>query len=168
MAKFLTSKQRLELRQAHRAESQQRFADRIKAILLLDAGWPVAKIAEALLIDPDTVRRYQQLYETGGLEHLCTFAYAGRPCQLSSTECEELTQELRSRIYLCTAEIVGFIETRFKVRYSLSGVTALLHRLGFSYKKPSLVPGKANAAAQQLFLKQLMNLKRRKNPADKL
>ena len=168
MGKFLTDKERLALRQAHRSESQQRFADRIKAILLLDADWAVASIAEALLIDPDTVRRYQKLYESGGIESLCSFAYAGRSCHLSSAECEELTQELRSKIYLCTAEIAYFIKTRFKVRYSSSGVTALLHRLGFSYKKPSLVPGKANTAEQQLFLKQLMNLKRRKNPSDKL
>lgn len=168
MGKLLTSKQRLELHQAHRAEREQRFADRIKTILLVDAGWPVEKIAEALLIDPDTVRRYQRLYETGGLELLCKFAYEGRACQISPAEREELRDELRSRIYLCTAEIVTFIKTRFGVTYSTAGVTALLHRLGFSYKKPSLVPGKADAAEQQKFLKQLLSLKRRKNPGDKL
>jgi transposase len=168
MGEFLTTKQRTELQLAHRAESSRRFADRIKTILLLDAGWPAEKIAEALLIDADTVRRYRALYESGGLEFLCSFAYEGRRCFLSSAESKMLVQELRSKIYLCTSEVVSFIKQRFGVSYSTAGVTALLHRLGFSYKKPSLVPGKADAAQQQQFMELLLKLKRRKNPADKL
>lgn len=168
MGEFLTAKQRTELHLAHRRESLSRYADRIKAILLIDSGWPVPTIAEALLLDPETVRRYQRLYDSGGLALLCTSAYAGRPCLLSDAECVELTQELRSKIYLCTAEIVSFIESRFGICYSTAGVTALLHRLGFSYKKPSLVPGKANVTEQRRFLTFLRKLKSSKNPADKL
>jgi len=37
---------------AHRQESNLRYGDRIKAILLLDSNWSVSKIAEALLLDP--------------------------------------------------------------------------------------------------------------------
>ena len=44
MGKFLTDKERLALRRAHRSASQQRFADRIKTILLLDADWKSGKI----------------------------------------------------------------------------------------------------------------------------
>jgi hypothetical protein len=38
-------------------------------------------------------------------------------------------------------------------------MTALLHRLGFVYKKPKLVPGKADRAAQEAFLAEYENLK---------
>lgn len=51
---------------------------------------------------------------------------------------------------------------------SLSGVTALLHRLGFSYKKPCLVPGKADRRAQEEFLERLGRLKARKSAKNKL
>jgi len=48
MAGFLSEREREELRMAHRCESQVRYTDRIKAVLLLDAGWPANKISEAL------------------------------------------------------------------------------------------------------------------------
>ena len=168
MGSLLTSKQRRELLEAHRVEKYQRFADRIKAILLLDSNWQVADIAEALLIDPDTVRNYKQLYESKGIEGLCSFAYDGRECQLSAKEIKQLTKELRSKIYLCTAAIINFIKKIFKVDYSTSGVTALLHRIGFSYKKPTLVPGKASPEQQKQFLELLEELKNSKNAEDKL
>lgn len=165
---FLTDNQRLELRQAHRRESQPRFADRIKAILALDSGWSVPQISEMLLIDPETIRRWRTTYEMKGLDGLCKFSYTGRETFLSPTELEELEQELRSKIYLCTQEVIFFIEKNFRVSYSTSGVMALLHRLGFSYKKPSLVPGKADAEKQHEFLNMLENLKCKKGPLDKL
>ena len=168
MGELLTSKQRLELRKAHRLEKYQRFADRIKVILALDSGWSTKDIAEMLLIDPDTVRRYQKKFHSEGLEGLCSFSYEGRRSELSAEEQKKLVKELRSKIYLSTQEVVAYIENTFGVSYSTSGVTALLHRLGFSYKKPSLVPGKANAEAQQEFLNKLDELKRLKSPKTKL
>ena len=45
-------------------------------------------------------------------------------------------------------------------------MTNLLARLGFSYKKPQAVPGKANAEAQEEFLFKLEELKRAKNGED--
>jgi hypothetical protein len=38
------------------------------------------------------------------------------------------------------------------VSYSLSGITDLLHRLGFSYKKAKAVPGKAKKEEHELFI----------------
>lgn len=83
MGIFLTNKQRKELECAHREESSSRYADRIKTILLLDSGWEVQKIAEALLIDTNTVRHYKKLYEYGGVEKLCSDNYLGRQSSLS-------------------------------------------------------------------------------------
>lgn len=168
MNEHLTLKERQALLKAHRVEKYQRFADRIKAVLLLDSNWSVSDIAEALLIDPETVRTYGRLYESGGIEELCSFKYEGRESLLNVKEQNELILELCSRIYLTTQEVVSYIEKRFNVRYSTSGVTALLHRLGFSYKKPALVPGKADAVKQQEFLSMLQELKESLNPEDKL
>ena len=39
-----------------------------------------------------------------------------------------------------------------RVRYSLSGLSELLHRLGFAYKLTTPVPCQANAEAQADFL----------------
>ena len=168
MGSILTTKERIKLVQAHRAEKSQRFADRIKVILALDSGWSAAQIAEMLLIDEDTVRNYQKLYLSGGVEALCSFAYNGRECLLSDKEIKVLQTQLRSRIYLCTSEIIEFVKTQFEIIYSISGITKLLHRIGFSYKKPQLVPGKADVDKQLEFLKMLTELKQSKNREDKL
>ena len=45
-------------------------------------------------------------------------------------------------------------------------MTALLHRLGYVYKKPKLVPGKADPQAQEAFLAEYEQIKRDKGEAD--
>jgi len=166
MGKLLTTKQRRELELAHRSETLLRYGDRIKAILLLDSEWPVNKIAEALLLDSNTIRNYKRLYESGGIERLCSDNYLGRQCGLSEEEQASLKGELKRKIYLCTNEIITFIEESFGLKYSISGVTYLLHRLGFSYKKPNLVPGKADEDKQREFLKLYKALRSKKKPED--
>ena len=47
----------------------------------------------------------------------------------------------------------------FKVDYTESGMTALLHRLGYVYKKPKVIPCNADPEAQRAFLAQYENLK---------
>lgn len=168
MRKFLSKEQRIDLEESHKVESLSRYADRIKSVLLLDSNWEVKKIAEALLLDPNTIRRYKELYLEGGIKRLCSDNYLGRESKLSERQEEILKKELRSKIYLCTSEIIKFVKEEFKLDYSQSGMTYLLHRLGFSYKKPNLVPGKANEEDQKLFLKVLGDLKRKKKPEDKL
>jgi len=56
-------------------------------------------------------------------------------------------------------EIVAYIQTEFNVTYSISGVTALLHSMGFTYKKAKAVPGKAKKVAQELFIDAYHRLK---------
>jgi hypothetical protein len=46
------------------------IARRAKAIVLLDKGWSCARVAGALLLDDDTVRKCFQAYQSGGLDAL--------------------------------------------------------------------------------------------------
>jgi transposase len=64
----LTSKRLDELRAVHRETSDIRSAYGIHTVVLLDQGWSVAQVAEALLIDTETVRRYFKRYRKGGIE----------------------------------------------------------------------------------------------------
>ena len=168
MGALLTNKERLKLVKSHKKESKQRYADRIKAILLLDSHWPTTKIAEALLLDENTIRSYKERYESGGLEALCSDAYQGRSCILNEQELLELEQELRAGIYLCTKEVISFVKGSFGIEYSIGGITNLLHRIGFSYKKPDIVPGKADGVKQKEFLKTYRRLNRTKGNKDKV
>jgi len=63
---------------------------------------------------------------------------------------------------------MDYIRGKFSVVYSESAVTLLLHRLGFAYKKPKLVPGKADPEKQQQFLSELKELKASLEDSDKI
>jgi transposase len=65
-----------------------------------------------------------------------------------------LKAELQSKIYLTTKAIVEFVCCRFNVNYSQRGMSALLKRLGYVYKKPKLVPGNPDTDAQEIFVEQ--------------
>ncbi len=63
-------------------------------------------------------------------------------------------------------EVLQFVRKHWDVTYNLSGITALLHRLGYMYKKPRTVPGKADAQAQEAFLVAYEKLKENKGKND--
>ncbi len=56
------------------------------------------------------------------------------------------------------AAAIDFIREHYEKNYTPSAMVALLHRLKFVYKKPFLVPGKANANKQEQFLEELRKL----------
>lgn len=59
MANYQLTPQELgELRAAHRRVRDAREAYRLHAVILLGKGWRVMDVADALLIDPDTVRSH--------------------------------------------------------------------------------------------------------------
>lgn len=163
MANFLTRAQINELKADHRAERDLRYGDRIKTILLLNKGLSSSKVAEYLLLDEKTVNDYRRRYEEGGLEGLCVDSYEGGYSFLSTAELVELETELRSKIYPSVQSIIEYVLEEIGIEYSVSGMTKLLHRLGFSYKKPQPIPGKANAEAQEDFLSKLAELKETKS-----
>ena len=78
---------------------------------------------------------------------------------LTETQRGELIAELTSTPRLSTKEIVTFAQGQFGVLYTVSGMTDLLHRLGFSYKKPRSIPAKADIDKQEEFIEKLALLR---------
>ena len=154
MGQFLTSSQKSELLTELRLERSRKYADRIRVILLLDQGEPVRQIAEYFFIDEGTVRNYRHRYEEGGLERLVNDHYVGRKAFLFEEQQRLLMLELESKVYPTTKSVIQYIQAEFGVRYTIGGVTDLLHKLDFSYKKPKGVPSKANAESQKKFINQ--------------
>jgi transposase len=62
--------------------------------------------------------------------------------------------------------VLAHVEESYNVLYSVSGMTDLLHRLKFTYKKSKLVPAKADKEKQEHFLKQLEELRASKGKND--
>lgn len=67
---------------------------------------------------------------------------------------------------MTVAEIVAYVKQQFGIVFSVSGMTDLLHRLNFVYKKLKVIPGKADAQAQEAFLETYENLKENKKDSD--
>lgn len=161
MEGFLTPEQRAELLYELKVERHAKYSDRIKVILLLDQGKTYQSIAEYLFLDEGTIRNYRKRYVEGGIFGLVTDVYSGKRCRLSKKEQQLLSSYLEKNICLDSKEIAAYIQNKFGVEYSVSGVTALLHSLGFVYKKAKAVPGKADKEKQRLFIEEYLSLKKK-------
>jgi transposase len=156
-----------DLRAAHRATRDVREAYRINAVILLGQGRPAADVADALLIDPDTVRNYYKRYKKGGVQELLRMSFVGSEAWLDADQLRELDAHLQDELYPTAEAIARFVEQRWGVRYTPSGMTALLHRLGYSYKKAKLEPGRHPAPeVQEAFVEKYLNFKENKAEAD--
>lgn len=155
-----------ELKTLHRRIREKRYADRLKAVILLGSGWLPEAVASALLIDRDTVRKYYKLYRSGGTECLLSMGYQGSQRALSDEQIDELDAHLQETLHQTAKAVIQFIQKRWDVTYSLSGITALVHELGYVYKKPKIVPGKADAQAQEDFLAAYEKLKKNQGKDD--
>lgn len=152
MESFLTQSQVLILKTAHKLQREKRLADRIKAVLMLHNGFTYVQIETALLLDEITVRRYVLKFNKSGIEGLLEMRYVGGQSKLFFAQRNQLKQYLQFHTLATVNEIVSHIQKTYGVKYSVVGATKLLHKLGFVYKKPKVVPGKANQEKQQQFL----------------
>lgn len=155
----LTQRQIQELKAAHRTLKDKRSADRIKAIYLLGTGWTQEKVCEVLMLDEGTLRHYVKRYREGEIKNLVSDHYLGGHGKLTKDEELLLDQHLEMTLYLDAKSIADHIWKTFGKKYSVRGATKLLKRLGYVYKKPKVIPGKADAEAQKSFLMRYTDLK---------
>lgn len=156
MKGFLDNTEREFLLEEHKKERDKRICDRIKAVLLYDKGWSYQKIAEALLISHEGVRQHVMDYEA---EKKLSPKNGGSLSKMNKAQNNFLVEHLREKTYLSAKDIVAFVWEEFEVKYSVSGMTQWLQNNGFSYKKPAVVPGKANRESQENFVDEYNELK---------
>lgn len=168
MPEILSDEQVTTLKAAHRTTRDKRLADRIKAILSLHAGYSYDDIARILLLDEITLRRYLKQFRERGVDGLLECRYGGGVSSLTAGQEHQLVTFLDRNTQRTASDIRQHIREAYHIRYSVIGVTKLLHRLGFSYKKPKIVPGKANRAEQMAFLKKYQKIKARMRQEDHL
>jgi len=153
----LSPEQLQELRAEHRAAKKNGNASRaykINAVILLGSGWTLRRVKEALLIDDETLRSYVTKYREAGIEALLSTNHKGSKLSLTESQIDILKYELESNIHLTTNSVIDYVTKHFNVVFSLSGMRDFLHRIGYEYKKPKLVPGNPDIEAQEIFAKQ--------------
>src|SRR5208283_4029707 len=139
---------------ARDGSAAHRLARRANALVLLDDGWSCDRVAAALFLDDDTIRRWHALFLEDGLEGLTRFESGGGASRLSTMQEAALKSWIGETLPRSTREVGAHIEREFGVVYeSRSGLIALLHRLGLEYSKPETIGRKLNAEKQQAFIK---------------
>lgn len=163
---FLSVQQVKFLKKAHKATRDKRQADRIKAILAANDGFTHEEIAHILQLDDSTTRKYVKDFEENGI--VVNKQYIGRHGKLSKAQEDELRDHVKGNIYASADEVIFYVGKTYGVMYSQRGMEKLLKRLGFAFKKTDIIPGKADKAKQQAFIKQYQELKAELEPDDRI
>ena len=135
---------------------------RVRAILLSRRGRTAAEVAEALGCCLRSVRQWLAISRARGAAALVDRPRPGRPPLLDPAE----EGRLRARLDagptpddgVCTlrgADVRRILAEEFDARYTVEGVYALLHRLGYSSLAPRPRHRKADPEAQEAFKKGL-------------
>jgi transposase len=144
---------------ARDGSAASRLTRRANALVLLDDGWSCQDVAEALLLNDDTIRGWHKLFEQGGIEGLISFDMGGSASFLSAAQEDALKVFVGTTLPRSTRQVGAFIEQEFGLVYeSRSGLIALLHRLGLAYHKPNVIPRKLDEAKQKAFIESYDNL----------
>jgi transposase len=149
----LSNKSRTVLEEFHRACLDKKTADRIKAILLIADGFTYQQIQKILMLDERTLNRYKKIYNELGIDGLIANNYQGRQCKLSEEQIKQLKQELDSQLYATAESVCEYVFKRFSIHYTPQGMVQTLRRLGYRYKKTTIVPGKLDPEKQSNFVK---------------
>jgi transposase len=126
---------------------------KISAVLMCLDGNGVRQIGKLLHIDVQTASRYIKAFNDGGINTLLSYKKStGRPPVLNEQE-----QEYCKEVFQLTPEEAGlginanwnsriikeFIEKEFGKKMKKSAIVEMLHRMGFSFTRPTYVLAKA-------------------------
>lgn len=151
----------------HRSyRKDQRKADRIKAILLLNKGYGEKEVAEILLLDEDTITTYKKRFlgRNTSIDWLDDnkIYYEGK---LNDIQELIVKKFVRDNIVTNSAIVKQFIIDRFGIEYTTSGAIELMHRLNFVCKQTKPIPSNFDPVKQAEFKEWYENLE--KNITDK-
>ncbi|WP_256377139.1 MULTISPECIES: IS630 family transposase [spotted fever group] len=120
----------------------------MKAVLMYDDGYSIGEISKVLILSDEGIRNHLIDYHN---DQKLKPENGGSCSKLTRNQEEELIEHLETNNYVYARDIGLYIENQYGVIYTLAGVIKLLHRLGFSYKKPKLIPGKIDLDKQEEF-----------------
>jgi transposase len=133
-------------------------------ILEYDTGVSIGEIATILRISAFTVEDYLREYNSNNKTK--NDPRGGSESKLSEEQAQELVKHLSEKTYLKVKQIIFYVETQYKIKYSRTGMTKWLKEQGFVYKCPKLVPGKLDPEKQKAFIEAYEELKKNLKPEE--
>lgn len=149
----------LELKRLAKRERRAAMVRRLQVVILARQEQTTPQIVEATGVSRRTVQEWVQRYNADGLAGLKDRRRGGNRRHLSTDQEEQVRQYL-DRVaddphdgVRRGADLRRWLEEKFGVLYSLTGVYDLLHRLGYSCLMPRPRHSKADPQAQAAFKK---------------
>ncbi len=164
----LTKEELEELRKRIRRAKDRKTADRLRVILYKAEGHKNHVIAHLLQMSINSVSTHLKRYLRGGFDAVCATKYQGKQPYLAPEQQEILKIELKTHIYNTAEQVITWVEKQFGVTYTLRGMHTLLKRLGFTYEKNRLVPGKADPESQRQFVRWFEKVRAELGPDDRI
>lgn len=152
---FLHPVERSFVEEARSNTSDKLAYMKLSVLVMLDEGLTQEAVSVLLGISLGTVNACKQKYEKEGLDKFLDRHYVPYQGKLGDEQLSDLEDEVSRGLYSSCAQVQQWVENRFGIRYSESGIRAILTKLGFVYKKTMAVPGGADVAHQERFLKEL-------------
>jgi len=152
----LSTEQYKFLVKAQRKEKASKRYKKITVLLILHQEHNITAIQSALGIDDNTVRRYLNKYKEKGFDKSVSDNYLRYQGKLNEKQLEELSNHINEYLYSDAKSICVYVEKTYGVIFTESGMTKLLHRIGFVFKKTKSIPSKADEAAQVEFLEETL------------
>jgi len=119
---------------------------RLQAADWFAEGAPVAEIARRLRVSTNSVYVWRRRWRAGGEAALASKGPGGSGCRLDEARQQRLAEALEAGPAAhgfgedqrwTLPRVADLIARMFHVRYSLRGVSLLLHRMGFSPQRPA-------------------------------
>jgi len=127
---------------------------KITVIMMCLDGHGVLDISRILKISKTTAGRYVKRYNHGGLDELLDYVKAsGAPSKLSASEqefCYEAFQQTPKEAGFGVSAnwtspmMQEFIEKEFGKKLTTTGIQKMLHRMGFSFTRPTYTLARAD------------------------
>lgn len=116
----------------------------MQAAEMFAAGVPAVQVAARLEVSEKSAYTWRRAWRAGGSEALRSKGPSGQPARLDDRQLARLEQILDAGAAAAgfadqrwtLARVAKVIARRMHVRYSLKGVSLLLHRLGFTVQVP--------------------------------
>jgi len=148
-------------RQSAKRNKESGVRNRLRSLLLCDAGKTMQEAAETCEVARSTVGEWMRKYREGGVQAVGEKGpYPGKAPQLNPEQQQELREIIQGGpegagldTGVWTAAVAGeVIKKRFGVRLSLSQVRRTLRKLGFSVQYPRQRLSKADRERQRTWV----------------
>jgi transposase len=149
----------MKLEMERRARQTRDLHERLRLCIILarSEGMSHELIAQAHRISVSSVYKYIAEYEK---ENKTQHEFkGGTESKLSPDQTKELLKYLEEVTFLHTRDICKYVEQKYGIKYSRSGMNHWLKEHDFVYKEPIKVPGKLDPQKQKAFIEYYEKLK---------